>query len=158
MAINKTRPMTGVERDANILLASIASARAALDILNVQMEREISQVQGKYADRIAKQRPWISTYDMTLRATLKARKDELFTEDRDRVGVPNGVLLYKVRKPVKRTKRLRDNLARGFWFLFRPPPPPSINWDVIDNLNDPALKILEAKRGKKESFEYSLQT
>jgi hypothetical protein len=155
--------LTDIEHEANQELAGIAAAQCALDLVQADYDRERAKLDERFSPLFEKHRAKKAIHEAELNSIMMEQTDELFGDQSHRkdtmisekIDLPNGSLLWKVKRPVKRIRKLRQVIIdKGFWFLLRPPAAPPVNWDAVEVLNDAALKILGTERRKVETFEY----
>lgn len=148
--------------EADRLLAELGDVRNILAQNEEDMAAELAGYKATSAhwqrlEHILKNnREMEKSLDKALLKFAKKQRDVLF-DGGDKVDLPHGVLLFSVKKWVRKARDVTVDLLKKLGFLSAVKVVESVNWDEIDAWPEERLILIGTERETKEIYAYEVK-
>lgn len=148
-------PANDIRQEADDLMVEIGSLGTMLDNLEGMAEANMKKIRDEFSPQLEDLKKKISSREKALMSLAKRHKQKLF-EDRDRIDLEHGALLFSEEKKVKRIKGFLARLEVWGQGQEAIKTIKSVDWDVVEKWAESDLAELGTARVKKEVYAYEL--
>ncbi len=152
----KKKFATEAHAEADSILKEIAGAEAKLDALTAEAEKQIAGIKKSLALQAEPLATSLKLHQKELQRCAKRSHADLFPGKADKASLPNGVIIFELKKKVRHARGVTPETLETLGFPDVVIIAKSIDWDAIEKWPDNDLLEIGTDRREKKSYAYEL--